>query len=185
MRRKRRWSTQNSENKVDIQTLVVFSFLLSLSFFSVLALAIAVNLCCWRTATLWFRLAAMAAISAPTIPRWCFTVLRDRFLATSSVIPFLCMRRYDTVQAILRGFLRCRKREAFLELSNRNVYNGVVTWYADANERWFIPCCRLGQTACPCLDKFCNQKSYRCLVSTFKVTSSNDHNKRSEISRTI
>src|SRR5579859_622962 len=104
------------------KTLVVlsFSFLVSLAFFSVLALRIADCRCCCRTAAVWFRLAEIAAKSAPTIPRWCFTVFRDRFLATSSVIPFLCMRRYTCVQEILRGFLRWRNSDEFLELAKRN-----------------------------------------------------------------
>ena len=95
------------------------AFFDSFSFFSVLAFWIAAIRACVRMAAVWFRLAAIAARSAPTIPRWCLTVRRERFLATSSVIPFLCMRRYTCVQAILRGFLRWRKREAFLELAKR------------------------------------------------------------------
>jgi hypothetical protein len=94
-------------------------FLDSFSFFSVFAFEMAASRCCDRTAAVWFRLAAIAARSAPTIPRWCLTVFRERFLATSSVIPFLCMRRYTCVHAIFRGFLRWRKREAVLEVEKR------------------------------------------------------------------
>ena len=97
-----------------------FAFFTSLSFFSVFAFVMAARRCCVRTAAVWLRRAAMVARSAPTMPRWCFTVLRERFLATSYVMPFLCMRRYTTVHAILRGFLRCRKSDAFFELAKRN-----------------------------------------------------------------
>jgi len=71
----------------------VLVFLASFSFFTVLALAIAACLASVRAAAVWFRRAVIAAKSAPTIPRWCLTVLRERFLATSSVNPFLCMWR--------------------------------------------------------------------------------------------
>lgn len=66
----------------------------------------------------------MVARSAPTIPRWCFTVRRERFLATSSVIPFLCIRRKTCVQAILRGFFRCMNNDAFLEDAKRKTCAG-------------------------------------------------------------
>lgn len=102
------------------------SFLSSLAFFSSLAFWIAEVRWAARIWADWFRRAAMAARSAPTMPRWCFTVLRDRFLATSSVIPFLCMRLKTTVQAILRGFLRCRKRDSVLEVENRKIYRNAV-----------------------------------------------------------
>lgn len=49
---------------------------------------------------------------------WCLTVFLLLFLATSSVIPFLCIRRYTTVQAIFRGFFLWRKRDSDLALMN-------------------------------------------------------------------
>ena len=69
------------------------AFLASFSFFALLALAMAAVRSLLRTSEAWFRLAVMKFRSAPTIPRWCFTVRRERFLATSSVIPFLCILR--------------------------------------------------------------------------------------------
>lgn len=46
---------------------------------------------------------------------------RVRFLVASSAIPFLCLRRYRTVQAILRGFLRWLKRDSDFEELKKNV----------------------------------------------------------------
>ena len=62
-------------------------------------------------------MARMADASAPTTPRWCLTVLRERFLATSSETPFLLTRRKTVVHAILRGFLRCRKSDSSFEVT--------------------------------------------------------------------
>jgi hypothetical protein len=59
------------------------AFLLSFSFF---AFDIAACLCLSLTAAVWFLFAAIAAKSAPTIPRWCFTVFRDVFFATSFLV---------------------------------------------------------------------------------------------------
>lgn len=77
--------------------------------------------CASRTSGFWFLFARMLERSAPTIPRWCLTVLRERFFATSSVTPFLLTRRNTTVHAILRGFFRWRKSDSSLEVTNRNV----------------------------------------------------------------
>lgn len=49
--------------------------------------------CASRTSGFWFFRAKMDERSAPTIPRACLIVLRLRFLATSSVTPFLFTRR--------------------------------------------------------------------------------------------
>lgn len=81
----------------------------------------------------------MAERSAPTIPRWCLTFFLDLFLATSSVIPFLLTRRKTTVHAIFRGFLRWRKRDSSLEVTNlcggRGGNQRLVGRPRDAGER--------------------------------------------------
>ena len=56
-----------------------------------------------RTSGFWFLLAKMSVSVAPVMARWNLVVRRVRFLATSSCCPFLCLRRYSTVQLILRG----------------------------------------------------------------------------------
>jgi hypothetical protein len=53
------------------------------------------------------------------MPRCALTVLRLRFLATSSVMPFLWERRYAWVHDSLRGFLRWRKSDASLDAAKR------------------------------------------------------------------
>lgn len=118
---KRRFNIQYFKPTIMRRTLAVFSFVASLAFFSVLALEMALARRAARAVEVWFRRSAMVFKSAPTMPRWCLTVLRERFLATSSVMPFLCMRRYTTVQAILRGFLRWRKRDSDLEVEKRKI----------------------------------------------------------------
>jgi len=52
-----------------------------------------------------------------------FTFFLLLFLATSSVIPFLCIRLYTCVQAIFRGFFRCKNSDSLLALRKRNVCN--------------------------------------------------------------
>jgi hypothetical protein len=79
------------------------------------------------SAGFWFRLERIVARSAPTMPRWCLTALRLRFFATSSVIPFLWARRYTTVQAILRGFLRWWKSDSSLDEMKRKTLESLRT----------------------------------------------------------
>lgn len=74
-------------DSMPVPTLAVLAFASSFFFFSALAFAIAALRALARSVSVWLRLAAIAARSAPTIPRWCLTVLRDRFLVLSSVRP--------------------------------------------------------------------------------------------------
>ena len=123
--------------------------------------------CCARIAAVWFLRAAMAERSAPTIPRWCFTVRRERFLATSSVIPFLCMRRYTWVQAILRGFLRCKKSDSFLEVAKRKIFGA---WGEEmegkGTGRRHGPCCPPARKGGPCWGRYGSRRMSRFRAST-------------------
>ena len=60
--------------------------------------------CALRTSGFWLRLAMMSPRVAPVMARWNLVVRLVRFFDTSSCRPFLCLRRYSTVQLILRGF---------------------------------------------------------------------------------
>ena len=125
--------------------------------------------CCARIAAVWFLRAAMAERSAPTIPRWCFTVRRERFLATSSVIPFLCMRRYTWVQAILRGFLRCKKSDSFLEVAKRKIFGA---WGEEmegkGTGRRHGPCCPPARKGGPCWGRYGSRRMSRFRASTLR-----------------
>ena len=50
---------------------------------------------------------------------WYLTVRREHFLATSSVMPFLCIQQKTWVQVILWGFLYWVKKKAFFEDSKQ------------------------------------------------------------------
>lgn len=63
----------------------------------------------------------MSSREAPTIALWTLTVFRDLFLAVSSEIPFLCIRRKRTVHPIFRGFFLWRKRDSDFPLKNRKI----------------------------------------------------------------
>lgn len=73
------------------------------------------------------RFSLMTSREAPTIARWCLTVFRVRFLVTSSERPFLCIRRYKMVQAILRGFFLCRNRLSLFPFENRKLLLSPLT----------------------------------------------------------
>lgn len=71
-----------------------------------------------RTSGFWLRLAKMSLSVAPVIALWNFTVRRVRFFVISSWIPFLCLRRYSTVQCTLRGLRLALCSFAHLEFTN-------------------------------------------------------------------
>merc|ERR550525_844420 len=83
----------------------VLMFLVAFCWLLALASPFGAAFWAFLTSGFWFLLAKMSLREAPTTALWNFWVLLVLFLATSSSIPFLCLRLYRTVQVIFLGFL--------------------------------------------------------------------------------
>merc|ERR1719282_889119 len=93
----------------------------------------AASLAAWRSSGFCAFFFLMSSRDMPTMAFWNFVALRVRFLAISSTLPFLFMRRHAWVQRSFTGLIRWWKRESALELMKK------LTLPSFATNRWPLP----------------------------------------------